>query len=211
MKDQQAVTTSLQVAENFEKRHDNILRDIENLKIKFAIPDANNFFIKSQYQHPQKKQHYREYLFTTKGLKLYIDNVRKTKALNSVIKLYNRMLELEGDNKKQPMLLIDRFEDSFFNRLEDTLDVIGIELCRQYPILGYRIDGYIEDLKIAIEYDEEQHKYTVEEDREREQEISKKKGCEFIRLDYKDTDATNIGKVIKKILEVKQHGLSNNK
>ncbi|KAF0439777.1 Rha family transcriptional regulator [Pediococcus acidilactici] len=32
MKDQQAVTTSLQVAEVFGKRHDNILRDIENLK-----------------------------------------------------------------------------------------------------------------------------------------------------------------------------------
>ena len=114
MKDQQAVTTSLQVAENFEKQHKHVLEAIDNLKIKFAIPDANNFFIKSQYQHPQKKQYYREYLFTTKGLKLYIDNVRKTKALNSVIKLYNRMLELEGDNKKQPMLLIDRFEDSFF-------------------------------------------------------------------------------------------------
>lgn len=32
MKDQQVVTTSLQVAEVFGKRHDNILRDIENLK-----------------------------------------------------------------------------------------------------------------------------------------------------------------------------------
>lgn len=32
MKDRQAVTTSLQVAETFNKRHDNILRDIENLK-----------------------------------------------------------------------------------------------------------------------------------------------------------------------------------
>lgn len=32
MKDQQAVTSSLQVAENFEKEHKNILRDIESLK-----------------------------------------------------------------------------------------------------------------------------------------------------------------------------------
>lgn len=32
MKEQQAVTTSLQVAERFEKRHDNILRDVEALK-----------------------------------------------------------------------------------------------------------------------------------------------------------------------------------
>ena len=32
MKERQAVTTSLQVAERFEKRHDNILRDVEALK-----------------------------------------------------------------------------------------------------------------------------------------------------------------------------------
>ncbi|MDT2580047.1 Rha family transcriptional regulator [Enterococcus raffinosus] len=32
MKDRQAVTSSLQVAENFEKRHDNTLRDIDQLK-----------------------------------------------------------------------------------------------------------------------------------------------------------------------------------
>ena len=32
MKDKQAVTTSLQVAENFGKRHDHILRDLDELK-----------------------------------------------------------------------------------------------------------------------------------------------------------------------------------
>ena len=32
MKDRQAVTSSLNVAENFEKRHDNTLRDIDQLK-----------------------------------------------------------------------------------------------------------------------------------------------------------------------------------
>lgn len=32
MKDKQAVTSSLNVAENFNKRHDNVLRDLENLK-----------------------------------------------------------------------------------------------------------------------------------------------------------------------------------
>lgn len=38
MKDKQAVTTSLQVAENFEKQHGHILRDIQNLK-----KDVSNF------------------------------------------------------------------------------------------------------------------------------------------------------------------------
>lgn len=38
MKDKQAVTTSLQVAENFGKQHGHILRDIQNLK-----KDVSNF------------------------------------------------------------------------------------------------------------------------------------------------------------------------
>ena len=50
MKDKQAVTTSLQVADNFEKEHRNVARDIESLKgdvLKFEqmffeadIPDS---------------------------------------------------------------------------------------------------------------------------------------------------------------------------
>lgn len=43
MKDRQAVTTSLQVAENFEKEHKNVLRDIDKLK-KDALKFEQMFF-----------------------------------------------------------------------------------------------------------------------------------------------------------------------
>lgn len=45
MYDQQAVTTSLQVAENFGKRHDNVLRDVDT--IKKDVPNFEEMFIET--------------------------------------------------------------------------------------------------------------------------------------------------------------------
>lgn len=56
MKDQQAVTTSLQVAENFEKEHKNVLRDIDKLK-KDALKFEQMFFEATEpdsYGRPRK-------------------------------------------------------------------------------------------------------------------------------------------------------------
>ena len=43
MKNKQAVTSSLQVAETFGKRHDHVLRDIDNLKKD--VPNFGEMFI----------------------------------------------------------------------------------------------------------------------------------------------------------------------
>ena len=56
MKDRQAVTTSLQVAENFEKEHKNVLRDIDKLK-KDALKFEQMFFEATEpdsYGRPRK-------------------------------------------------------------------------------------------------------------------------------------------------------------
>ena len=45
MKDQQAVTSSLQVAEAFDKRHDHIIRDIE--KLQKDLPNFGEMFLPS--------------------------------------------------------------------------------------------------------------------------------------------------------------------
>lgn len=47
MKDRQAVTSSLQVAESFEKRHDNVLRDIDDLK-KDVLNFEEMFFVSTE-------------------------------------------------------------------------------------------------------------------------------------------------------------------
>lgn len=100
-----------------------------------------------------------------------------------------------------------RFEDEFMDKLEQSLQPLGYSLERQKSMFNgkYRIDGYIEELKLAIEYDEEQHNIYNNKilDEQRQQDIENELGCTFVRLDYKDTDAYNIGVVMKYIIHNK--------
>jgi very-short-patch-repair endonuclease len=58
----------------------------------------------------------------------------------------------------------------------------------QYPVLNgeHFLDWYVPELNIAIEFDEEHHKYQTNEDRIRQKRIEGELGCRFIRYtDYK--------------------------
>ena len=55
------------------------------------------------------------------------------------------------------VFLSTRKETEFFNALEKSLKPFGFHLDRQYIENGYRFDGYIKDLDIVIEYDENNH------------------------------------------------------
>lgn len=87
------------------------------------------------------------------------------------------------------IVLQSRAEIEFGEQLTLFMSQLGYKVEPQYGVLGYYIDFYIPELNIAIEYDEEQHKYNYKKDRQRELEIRKEIGCKFIRLD----DGLNIG------------------
>ena len=93
-----------------------------------------------------------------------------------------------------------RFEISFMRGLEKVLYQMNIDIEFQKHILDYRLDAYIPRYNLAIEYDEQHHQQQQKEDKQREEEIKKILGCKFIRLDYKDDDFVNIGKVLKAIM-----------
>lgn len=71
-------------------------------------------------------------------------------------------------------------EDIIYNLFGDYI------IIPQYSVLGgkYIIDWYIPQLKIAIEFDEDYHKATIEHDQKRQREIEEHLQCNFIR--YKD-------------------------
>lgn len=80
------------------------------------------------------------------------------------------------------------------------MDIKGI---RQYPILSYRIDYYIPSLKLAIEYDEGDHKYYTYENQElRQKNIENELKCTFIRLSDSNSNLYNIGLVMSQILKM---------
>ena len=95
-----------------------------------------------------------------------------------------------------------RFEISFRDKLINTLKPLNIKIETQKSMKenNYRIDFYLPEFNLAIEYDEEQHKYQQEEDKQREEEIKEVLGCKFIRLDYKQDDCYNVGLVLKEIM-----------
>ena len=97
-----------------------------------------------------------------------------------------------------------RKEINFLNKLEQSLKPFNITGIRQYNVLNYKIDYYIPNLNIAIEYDENRHSnYTYEQHELRQQEIEKELNCEFIRVTDFETNEYNIGLVIKEIFNIK--------
>ena len=113
--------------------------------------------------------------------------------------LYKHLSELNGSE-----VIIEyrtRKELLFEIALNDILAGI-VKVIPQYSVLKYKVDFYLPEINVAIEYDETHHGYNYKVDKKREQEIIKKIGCCFIRVDENDEYAA-INKIIIKILSRK--------
>lgn len=106
---------------------------------------------------------------------------------------------------KDAFVLEDTKERGFIELLLDVLEPFGFTISRQYLVLRYRIDAYIHDLNIAIEYDENGHAgYSYESHELRQKEIENHLGCKFIRVTDDKDHAYNVGLVLKQMLEVRK-------
>ena len=102
------------------------------------------------------------------------------------------------------VIISGRKELEFINELKDFLSEFGIKGIPQYKVDDkYRIDYYITNLKIAIEYDENNHNaYDKNEEISREKYIIEKLGCRFIRVSDDKTNASNIGIIAKELFGI---------
>ncbi|HFU4222069.1 TPA: Rha family transcriptional regulator [Streptococcus suis] len=72
-------TTSRMIADKFNKRHDHVIRDMDEIKRGFpksGETPEKPYFIESSYIHEQNKQEYREILISKKGCILYMFNIQ---------------------------------------------------------------------------------------------------------------------------------------
>lgn len=108
-KDGVPVTTSKAVAEQFGKRHDHVIRDIESIKTGLAAPDLgalnsgvngadffNSNFFKSEYEDAQRKPR-PYYIMTKDGFTLLVMGYTGAKALQfkiAYINAFNQMHQL---------------------------------------------------------------------------------------------------------------------
>ncbi|MDD5792069.1 MAG: Bro-N domain-containing protein [Erysipelotrichaceae bacterium] len=126
----------------------------------------------------------------------------KAKSAKSKERFGDWILNLFG-LKPNMIVLESREEIEFFDKLEEMFETMNIKKgIKQYDVLGkYKIDYYMPDFKLAIEYDENGHSgYTYEQHEGRQKEIEKELCCKFVRLDNRDDIFVNIAKVFKVIL-----------
>ena len=189
---------SLEIANITKKEHRNLIRDIRSIIKILNETNANidDYFIKSTYTTIQNKIQ-PCYECTKLGCYLIRDSIKG----NAKILFTVALQELYKD-EAITLIPIDRKEIEFIDALEEALEPFDIKGIRQYNILNYRIDYYIESLNIAIEYDEYTHKdYSYEAHEGRQAQIEEVLGCRFIRVSDDKTNNYNIGYVLKIILE----------
>lgn len=139
-----------------------------------------------------------------KSILLFSFLLKKSEVAHSIRKKFIKLNS--GIDISDINILLDN-EIIFMNNLEKILYEIDLVLERQKKIKTsnnvYYVDGYISTLNLAIEYDEYHHSLILEKDISREKEITKEIGCSFVRVKDGEDMFTNIGIVVKKILEIK--------
>ena len=97
----QVVASSRVVAENFGKRHDNVVRDIENLKI--SLLKSEELFYKTTYTSRGKE--YPMYLINKKGFMLLVMGFNGAKALETKMRFLDRFEQMEAELRDLKMQL----------------------------------------------------------------------------------------------------------
>lgn len=120
MHDHQAVTTSLQVAENFEKKHQHVLRDIDALK-----QDVSNFgqmFIESNQPDSYGRDR-RIYYMNRDGFSLLAMGFTGKKALQFKLKYIDAFNQMEKQLKGQKLSkeTASQLNNIRFNKMLDIL------------------------------------------------------------------------------------------
>lgn len=195
MQNGEAVTSSLKVAEVFEKEHNHVLRDIKNLIEQDSR--LKEYFIKGNYINSRNRE-YLCYSITKEGFLLLTSSYRGDEALE-------KKYQILKSSDMVPPTLPERKEKIFARKLHEFLESMNLELNEQYTISEYLVDFYIKEFSLVIEYDESYHETEKQQklDREREEEILSHKNCNFLRLKSEDSDEYNLGIIALKLIELK--------
>ncbi len=130
----QVVVSSRQIAESFEKRHDSILRDIENLLKNITPQNCGMLFIESQYRN-ENNRIFKEYLLTRDGFSLLVMGFTGEKALRW------KLMYIEAFNKMEKMLM----EKAPSYQISDPIERAKVWIQEQEEKKA--LEGHIEELK----------------------------------------------------------------
>ena len=142
------------------------------------------------------------FLLSSSGYLKYYNLIRnKNEYIFNII--MNEYFEINSDDEY--IHFVQNKEIRFRNQLSTILNKFKIRYQFQYPVFQYRIDMYLPDFNIAIEYDENAHKhYTYEAQELREMNIKNEIGCKFVRVtdEYSIDEAVSI--ILSELFEIKK-------
>lgn len=183
----------------------NNLKENRDYLICYKIKDSFDFDFKGKNISKNKMSALgitKEYLLDISIAILICDKTKRAEAILKYIYDHSNM----NNMKEIVFIKPERRELEFIGKLKEALRGINInEYISQYRCCNkYRIDLYLPELNIAIEYDEDDHKnYTYEQHEGRQKEIEQELGCKFIRVSDENSDEYNIGYIIKVMFDIK--------
>ena len=104
MQNGEPVVSSRQIAESFEKRHDHVMRDIEDIMRGLPKNGDTPMFYKTEYVHEQNGQSYPMYLMKRDGFTLLAMGFTGKAALEWKLKYIAAFNEMEKKLTEQPQL-----------------------------------------------------------------------------------------------------------
>lgn len=140
------------------------------------------------------------FLYTFEGCLLVLSTVDLLPS--EIEKLVNQLKQYFNVNTEIELLTHIVKEKVCIDKIKKFLD--GIDICiPQYQVKNYRIDLYCPNLKLAIEFDERHHRYYVQDDLLRQNDIEKQLDCRFVRISENEDFEVSANKILKAILNNK--------
>ena len=141
---------STEVADRFGKGHRNLVRSIR----KLMVDDWNSraFFVESEYISKQNKK-LKCYEMNFSGFSLLTDTWWFSRGESAPVKA--SIIAEFGETCVVLSSSRTRREDCFYEMLTEIFP--HTKVIRQYHIAGYRVDFYMPEHLLFIEFDEEQH------------------------------------------------------
>ena len=169
------LASSREVAEKFGKQNKNVNEAIRTLIRK--NPEISPHFV-SNYYKSSRGRFESEFLLDEVALEIIESKFR-----------YN--------------IRSARFEYKIINELSDFFSKMKIKIELQFPVLQYKIDIYLPEYNLAIEIDEDEHKFRQSSDEKRQKEIETDLNCKFIRIEENESLGNAMAKIINEIAVLK--------
>lgn len=143
--------STTEIAKRFGRAHRNVMRDVKRL-LDYEDYCISALFTESSYISLQNKD-LPSYNMGLNGFCLLTDTWGYSRGESAIVKA--EILNEFGESFVVVGSARTRYEDDFFRVLKEFIAMDSV--IRQFPVGGYRVDFYLPNYGIVIEYDEEQH------------------------------------------------------